>query len=128
MADEAPDGTSAGSGMLAEIRQATGLTQAELAKRAAVSRSMVAQLEIGERRPSRKLLSRLCQAMGVSSEAEDRLYLAYGFTPAGETPEQIAAFLRADKNLSPEQAERLADLIRTAYWQALHGRQQAEQS
>ena len=80
---------------------------------------MVAQLEMGERRPSRKLLERLTEALELSGEDLDRLLVAYGFTPGGDTPEQIAAFLRADKHLSPEQAERLAKLVRRAYEQAL---------
>jgi transcriptional regulator with XRE-family HTH domain len=104
-----------GGKLLAELRRHYGLTQAELAKRAAVSRSMVAQLEIGERRPSQKLLRTLCSAMNAVADDERQLMLAYEFRPTGETPEQIAAFLRADKNLTSEQAERIAGLVREAY-------------
>ena len=104
-----------GGKLLAELRRRYGLTQAELAKRAAVSRSMVAQLEIGERRPSQKLVRTLCSAMNAVADDERQLMLAYEFRPTGETPEQIAAFLRADKNLTSEQAERIAGLVREAY-------------
>jgi transcriptional regulator with XRE-family HTH domain len=76
---------------------------------------MVAQLEIGERWPSQKLIRTLCHAMNASADDERQLLLAYEFRPTGETPEQIAAFLRADKNLTPEQAERIAGLVREAY-------------
>ena len=104
-----------GAHLLADLRRGASLTQVELAKRAGISRSMVAQLEMGERRPSQKLIRALCQAMQASEEQERQLFLAYDFRPTGETPEQIAAFLRADKNLSPDQAERLAQLIRQLY-------------
>jgi transcriptional regulator with XRE-family HTH domain len=108
-----------GGKLLAELRRRYDLTQTELAKRAAISRSMVAQLEIGERRPSQKLLRTLCGAMHASADDERQLLLAYEFRPTGETPEQIAAFLRADKNLKPEQAERIAELVRKAYKNAV---------
>ena len=104
-----------GGKVLAELRRHYNLTQAQLAKHATISRSMVAQLEIGERRPSQKLLRTLCRAMNASADDERQLLLAYEFRPTGETPEQIAAFLRADKNLTPEQAERIAGLVREAY-------------
>lgn len=104
-----------GGKLLAKIRQAKGLTQTELAKRASVSRSMVAQLEIGERSPSRKLITGLIKAMDASEEDESQLLLAYEYKPSGQTPEQIAAFLRADKSLSAGDAERIAKIVRAAY-------------
>jgi transcriptional regulator with XRE-family HTH domain len=108
-----------GGKLLAELRRRSDLTQTELAKRAAISRSMVAQLEIGERWPSQKLIQTLCRAMNASADDERQLLLAYEFRPTGETPEQIATFLRADKNLTPEQAERIAELVRKAYERAV---------
>ena len=108
-----------GGDLLAELRKKTGMTQAELAVLAQVSRSMVAQLEIGERRPSRRLLQSLCNAMNASEEDQRQLLIAYDFRPSGETPDQIAAFLRADKNLSPNQAEEIAALVREAYEKSL---------
>ena len=122
MAEPGMGPTQNGAFLFATLRQQAGLSQGELAQRAGVSRSMIAQLEMGERRPSRKLLMRLTQALQLSTEAGDRLHVAYGFTPAGETPEQIAAFLRADKQLAPDQAERIADLVRHAYDRALRER------
>ncbi len=104
-----------GARLLAKLRVEAKLTQGELATRAKVSRSMIAQLEIGERRPSRKLIHNLCHAMQLSEKDEQQLLLAYNFSPSGETPEQIAAFLRADKNLTPDQKESLMKIIREMY-------------
>jgi transcriptional regulator with XRE-family HTH domain len=112
---DVPQSNLNGGKLLAELRRRYELTQAELAKRAAISRSMVAQLEIGERWPSQKLIRTLCSAMNAAADEERQLLLAYEFRPTGETPEQIAAFLRADKNLTLEQAERIANLVRKAY-------------
>ena len=115
-----------GGKLLAELRRRYDLTQSELAKRAAVSRSMVAQLEIGERRPSQKLIRTLCRAMNAAADDERQLMLAYEFRPTGETPEQITAFLRADKNLTSDQAERIAALVRKAYENAVANGQGTE--
>lgn len=108
-----------GGRLLASLRQKAGLTQIELAKRAGISRSMIAQLESGERRPSQKLVRTICGVVNSTAEEERQLLLAYEITPAGQTPEQIAAFLRADKNLTPDQAEHIARLVREAYEKAL---------
>lgn len=104
-----------GGRVLATLRQRAGLTQVELAKLAGVSRSMVAQLEIGERRPSKKILQAMCQAVRASEDDERQLLAAYDFLPSGQTPEQIVTLLRADKHLSAEQVERIAALVREAY-------------
>jgi transcriptional regulator with XRE-family HTH domain len=104
---------------LASLRQAIKLTQSELAERAGISRSMIAQLESGERRPSRKMLYILCRALSATKEEEQQLLAAYEFLPSGQTPEQIAALLRADKNLTPEQVEQISNLVREAYEKAL---------
>ncbi len=116
-----------GGKLLAELRQKSELTQQELATRAALSRSMVAQIEIGERRPSRKVIQRLCEAMAASEDNCRLLLLAYDYTPSGETPDRIETFLRADKNLLPEQVEQIAALVREAYNHALNGRVRREQ-
>lgn len=104
-----------GPALLVDLRSHAGLSQAQLAERAAASRSMIAQVETGERRPSRKLLTRISRALELEAEEEDGLILAFGFTTARSTPDQIAAFLRADKHLRPDQAVRLADIVRRAY-------------
>ena len=116
-----PSENMRGGQLLAALRQKANLTQIELAKRAEVSRSMIAQLESGERRPSQKLVRVLCAAIQVTAEEERQLLLAYEITPSGQTPEQITAFLRADKNLTDEQAESIASLVHEAYEKALKG-------
>lgn len=108
-----------GGRLLADLRQHASLSQADLAERAGISRSMIAQIERGERRPSRKLLHKLAEAMRTPSEKEDQLIAAFRFVPFGQTPEQVAALLRADKNLNLEQAERIAALVREAYERAV---------
>lgn len=120
MPDQTAEPAGGPSTALITFRQRAGFSQGQLADRAGVSRSMIAQLETGERRPSRKLLARLTGAMELATEDEDRLLVAYGFTPDGDTPEQIAAFLRADKRLDADHAERLSQLVRDAYDRALH--------
>ncbi len=112
-------GNIRGGKLLASLRQKAGLTQLELAKRAGVSRSMIAQLESGERRPSQKLAHTLCQSMNCSVEEERQLLLSYD-PLSGHTPDQIAAFLRSDKNLTEDQASRIAALVREADEKALH--------
>ena len=49
-----PSENMRGGQLLAALRQKVGQTQIELAKRAGVSRSMIAQLESGEERPFTK--------------------------------------------------------------------------
>lgn len=112
-------GNIEGGQLLVEFRLKAGLTQVELAKKAQKSRSMIAQLEIGERNPSRKLLHSLATAMSLSEDEYQQLLLAFEFKPSGPTPEQITAFLRADKNLDPEQADRIAALVKEAYEKAV---------
>ncbi len=111
-----------GAQLLAALRQQAGLTQIELAQRADISRSMVAQLEGGERRPSRQMLRLLCRAFNASEEEEQRLLAAYAFLPPGDTSDQIVALLRADRNLTYEQVERLGRFIREAYANELNYR------
>lgn len=104
-----------GGKLLVELRKQANLSQGELAKKAGVSRSMIAQLELGERRPSQKLLKTLSQAFNMKGEEEAQLFLAYDFSSSSEAPDQIAAFLRADNNLTPEQAEDIAKIVRRVY-------------
>ena len=51
---------------LKSARLAAGLTQRELAERAGVSQSLVAQIERGEREPGRNALRRLAGALGTT--------------------------------------------------------------
>lgn len=116
---EPPESEVSGAQLLVALRARTGLSQGAVATKAGISRSMLAQLEASERKPSRKLLARLVAALELTPEEEHELHVCFGFTPEADTPEQIAAFLRADKQLDPHQAEQLANLVRDAYQRAL---------
>src|SRR5690349_11322316 len=63
--------TSAGwfAGRLRELREGAGLTQAELAERAGLTREGVAQLETGRRKPAWETVLALCEALSCSCEA-----------------------------------------------------------
>src|SRR5262245_41376685 len=50
---------------LQEVRTAAGLTQAELAERAGLTREGIAQLETGRRKPAWETVLALCAALGV---------------------------------------------------------------
>ena len=52
------------AGILRDAREAAGLTQRELAKKAGTSQSVVARVELGENSPSWDTLSRLVRAAG----------------------------------------------------------------
>lgn len=52
---------------LQKARSAAGLTQEELAAKAAVSREYVSQLENGRKSPTVHVFIRICRAMGVSA-------------------------------------------------------------
>jgi transcriptional regulator with XRE-family HTH domain len=51
---------------LKSARLASGLTQRELAEKAGVSQSLVAQIERGEREPGRNALRGLAEALGIT--------------------------------------------------------------
>jgi DNA-binding XRE family transcriptional regulator len=57
------------AGRLRELREGAGLTQAELAKKAGLTREGVAQLETGRRKPAWETALALCMALGCSCEA-----------------------------------------------------------
>lgn len=55
--------------LLRELREARGLTQAQLAERAQVALSYVTVIEAGhERNPSRQILQRIARALGVPAK------------------------------------------------------------
>lgn len=56
-----------------ELRQAKGLTEAQLAEKAQVALSYVTLLEAGQQRnPPRQILQRLARALGVPAKRLDR--------------------------------------------------------
>ena len=54
---------------LKELREASKLSQGELAERANMSRGGIAQLETGRRKPGWETLQKLATALGVSIDA-----------------------------------------------------------
>lgn len=56
-------------GRLRELREAAGLTQAQLAERASLTREGVAQLETGRRKPAWETVLALCEALAVPCTA-----------------------------------------------------------
>jgi transcriptional regulator with XRE-family HTH domain len=53
------------AGRLKELREASGITQPQLAERAGLTKDGVAQLETGRRSPSWETVVELCKALGV---------------------------------------------------------------
>jgi transcriptional regulator with XRE-family HTH domain len=91
----------------------------EAAREAGVSPATFSRVERGDHLPDRENLLHLVDWAGVTVED---LQLASapekrvpGGKKAGSVPETVALHLRADRNLSPENAEMLANLFRTAY-------------
>ncbi len=91
------------TGWVREIRDALGLSQSQLAKRAGVSRATVQQMERaeGRRRITLASLDRLAQAMGCQ--------VAIAIVPKGGTLEDVRrrqAFARAEVLLNEKLAEK----------------------
>jgi transcriptional regulator with XRE-family HTH domain len=66
-----PDNEGTARGLLAEIRLRGGVSQAELARRAGMTRSVVNAYERGHRQPGVDALSRLAAAGGLRLELGD---------------------------------------------------------
>lgn len=80
------DGAAIG-GLLARTRKARRVSQLDLAGEAGVSARHLSFVETGRARPSRELVLRLCETLGVSAREADAFLLAAGFAPAHrETP------------------------------------------
>jgi transcriptional regulator with XRE-family HTH domain len=60
------DGKAAASAILRQLRQDKGLTQRDLAAKAGVPQSTIAEIETGRREPSLTLLSKLAESVGDS--------------------------------------------------------------
>jgi len=74
-------------GLLARTRKARRVSQLDLAGEAGVSARHLSFVETGRARPSRELVLRLCDTLGVSAREADAFLLAAGFAPAHkETP------------------------------------------
>ena len=87
-----PSGAGSVAALLAATRRARRLSQMELAGDADVSARHLSFVETGRARPSRELVVRLCQALGVAPREADRFLLAAGFAPRHrETPLEAPA-------------------------------------
>jgi transcriptional regulator with XRE-family HTH domain len=92
-----------GGGLLAQYRKERGLTQHELAERIGGSRSMIAQIEGGERQPSGPLLVAISHALRLSQEQEALLFVGYNrLSPApGRSLASIIALIQLDPDIPP---------------------------
>ena len=78
--------------LLARARKARRLSQMDLAGEAGVSTRHLSFVETGRARPSRALVLRLCESLGVAPRDTDAFLLAAGFAPAHrETPLEAPA-------------------------------------
>lgn len=100
-------------------RQETGLGLRAAAEESGISASTLSRLERGiGAAPDAETMTKLSEWLEAS--VDDLLFGGEAkFKELEElsTPEIIAVHLRADKNLSPETAEALAELFRAAYKQ-----------
>ena len=90
--DAALNGANAIGPLLARTRKARRVSQLHLAGEAGVSTRHLSFVETGRARPSRDLVVRLCETLGVSAREADAFLLAAGFAPAHrETPLEAPA-------------------------------------
>ncbi len=80
--DAALNGAGAIGPLLARTRKARRVSQLHLAGEAGVSTRHLSFVETGRARPSRDLVVRLCETLGVSAREADAFLLAAGFAPA----------------------------------------------
>lgn len=89
-----PDGIAAIGPLLSRTRKARRISQLDLAGEAGVSTRHLSFVETGRARPSRELVLRLCETLGVSPREADAFLLAAGFAPAHrETPLESPAMV-----------------------------------
>ncbi|MCC6628725.1 MAG: helix-turn-helix transcriptional regulator [Chloroflexi bacterium] len=104
---------------LATALAAAGVTQAELARRAGVTRAYVGRLLAGaQAAPTPDVVEALAQALSVDAAGRLRLFLAAGLAPpdlaavAGSAPvARLLALLAAAAPARRDQIERLLDAL-----------------
>lgn len=64
-----PDSSKAIGAALRRLRKGAGMSQEELADRAAVHRTFVSQIERGLRNPTLEVIGRLADALGMSASS-----------------------------------------------------------
>jgi transcriptional regulator with XRE-family HTH domain len=107
-------------------RRSRKLTIREAAKEIGVSAPTVSRVERGSHLPDRRNLLRLARWASVRIDPvlhtdTRRMRNALVHDPGATTTEAVELHLRADKNLSRDDAEALAEMFRLAY-EALSGR------
>jgi transcriptional regulator with XRE-family HTH domain len=93
------------------VRQARGLTWKQVAAESGVSASTLTRMAQGKR-PDVDGLAALVAWAGLDADAYLRSDQA---RPAPEPLAQISTYLRSDKNLSPEAATALDELVKATY-------------
>lgn len=94
-------------------RQKTDYSWRELARRLEISPSTLTRMAQG-RRPDLDAFASLLRWLGMSADAFMRPSKAKQ-KEAVNTVAMISSFLRADRNIEPEDAEALEDIIKAAY-------------
>lgn len=100
-------------------REAVGLSQSALAKRAGLNASYINRLESGEREPPRvETVVALAKGLGAGREDEDRLLVAAGHLPvalaklgAGDPTLGAVAEVLADESLSVRDREEFRQVV-----------------
>lgn len=100
-------------------REAVGISQSALAKRAGLNASYINRLESGEREPPKvETVVALARGLGLSREEEDRLLVAAGHLPlamaklgAGDPTLGAVAEVLADESLSAIDREEFRQVV-----------------
>lgn len=93
---------------LKQIRENMGFKIVDLAKSINISHSYLSEIEQGKKLPSFKTLQSICSAMGITL-AE---FFDDGTRPT-PIPDHLKPLLEQARDLTPEQAELLANFIKT---------------
>jgi transcriptional regulator with XRE-family HTH domain len=109
------------SGLIKAKRRERGIGLRDAAKESGVSASTLSRLErgISTKMPDTETLSRLCHWLGISiSDLINEKKIGGNVnTPNFDTTEQVEVYLRADKNLSHDSAQALAQAFKVLYKQ-----------
>src|SRR5437870_13622379 len=104
-------------------RKELALSLRDVADQTNVSASTLSRIENGTGKPDADNIARLTSWLDMPLERilvrgrDDNDAKAVVYYPHESTPEIVEAHLRADRNLSPETADALAELFRVAYTQ-----------
>jgi len=100
-------------------REQLGLSLRDVANETGVSASTLSRIENGTGTPDTDNIARLTRWLNMPVErimsGEEAKPVVY--FPQEATPDIVEAHLRADRNLTPETAQALAELFRVAYAQ-----------